>query len=179
MVFHLLKATSHSWTRHSSFSSLWLLGWLIYLSFGYHNIFRASISVLGECCQLHLVSPLHSREVIQLISVPILLSLHSMFSIPDPVLYLHYYVWVMIIVKCRWWGIHQGPPATVCFLLTLAHYWGSWLQTPLVPWCLHTSMSSFLTLSDMFTSMAFDWNTMCGVRHQLINSHHMDCIVVS
>jgi len=121
-------AVSLSWTRHSSTSYSSCMSWIMYLSFGYHIVFRASILVLGQCCQFHSVLSLCSREVIQLIFVIILLSIHSMFSFLDPISYQHHSISIMITVLCRWWGIHQGPLAMGCFLSTSTHYSQSWLR---------------------------------------------------
>lgn len=106
-----LMVVSFSWTQHSSTSSPWLVGWLIFLSFGYHTVFRDSILVFGQCCQLHSMSPVCSSEFIQLISTTILLSLHFMFSFLDLAPYMihsDHSVSIMIPISCCWWGIYQG-----------------------------------------------------------------------
>jgi len=120
-----------------------------------------------------------SREVIQLISSKIILSLQSMYVIPKPILYHHHSVSNHDTHFFCWWGIHQGPPTMSHFLLRSTHYLRSWLRNnPSVPWCLHTSMTSFFTLGERFTSLDFDRHILCRVRLHLIHSHHMDCNAV-
>jgi len=149
-------AASLSWTRHSSTSSPWLLGWVIFLSLVDHSIFRASIQVLGQFYQLHSMSLLCLREVIQLMFLTILLSLHCMFSFLDRFLYQHHFVSIIIHVSCRLCGIHQGPPATGHFLLTSAHYPGSWLRNIL--WYLSTCIHQW-KLSSLFETGLHQWNS--------------------
>ena len=147
----LLMVVSLSWARHSSTLSSCLLGWVRYFSFGYHTIFRASILVLGQCCQLHSVSLVCSREVIQLISATILLSLHFMFAFTDLVPCQHHSdhsVSIMIPISCHWWGIHQGLPTIGHFLSTSTHHPGSWIRN--TPWhlgaCIHQWPVSSLSM---------------------------------
>jgi hypothetical protein len=61
---------------------------------------------------------------------------------------------------------------------TSAHYPESRLRNYLVPWSLHTSMASFLTFDSGFTSLTPDRKILSDVRHQLIYSQSMDCIMV-
>ena len=130
----LLMAVSHSWTRYSSTSAPWLLGWVICFSFGYHTIFISSILVLGKLCQVHLVSSVCSREVLQLISATILLSLHFMTSFPDLVpcqQHSNHFFSIIMLVSCPLWGIHQGLPTIGFFLSTSTNHPRSLLRNTL------------------------------------------------
>ena len=65
------------------------------------------------------------------------------------------------------------------FLSTSAHYPRSWLRNnPFSTLKLACLNGKFLTSGDRFTSMAFDWMILCGVRHRLMYSHHVNCTAV-
>ncbi len=103
-----------------------------------------------------------------------------MTAIPEPcVISLFSPPEIICFISCRRCGIHQGPPMTCHFLSTLAHYPRSWLRNTIFSALkLAYINGKFLTFSDRLTSMAFDQNILCGVRHRIIYSHHMNCTIV-
>ena len=65
------------------------------------------------------------------------------------------------------------------FLSTSAHYPRSRSRnTPFSTLKFACLNGKFLTFGDRFTSLAFDQKILRGVRHQVIYSHHVDCIAV-
>lgn len=97
-----------------------------------------------------------------------------MSSILEPALH-HHILWkILVFVSCRWWGIHQGPPALGHFLLTSTHYLGSWSRNYLKS--LGTCMPQ-RKVSSLSAWGSHHWpltRKSCGVRCQLIYSHLID-----
>ena len=119
------------------------------------------------------------REVIQLIYTMILLSLNSMFVIPKAGPHQSHYVANHDTYFISLMGDTSRPSCNRSLPIDISSLSRVDLNFfPLVPWGLHMSMEIFLTLGDIFSSLAFDRHILCGVWLQLIHSNHMDCTTV-